>query len=72
MMANNPTGEDLDIANTNWLLIERLSKAGGIANTAIQLLGLAKNATAANKVLVKACKDISQIVNLEQLKAGAK
>ena len=64
----NPTGEALEIANTNWLLMQQLAKAGGVAETAFSLLGQAKDAVSANKMLVRACQDIAQIVDLEQFK----
>ena len=41
----NPTGEALEIANTNWLLMQQLAKAGGLAETAINLLGEATGCT---------------------------
>ena len=68
MTYSNSTGEELEIANTNWLLMSQLAKAGGVAKTAIFLLGQAKDAIAANKMLVKACQDIAAIVDLEQFK----
>ena len=68
MTTNNPTGEKLEIANTNWLLMSQLAKAGGVAQTAINLLGQAKDAVAANRMLVKACQDIAALVDLDQFK----
>ena len=68
MTTNNPVGEDLEVANTNWLLMSQLAKAGGVAQTAINLLGQAKDAVSANKMLVRACQDIAKIVDLEQFK----
>ena len=68
MTTNNPVGEELEIANTNWLLMSQLAKAGGVAQTAINLLGQAKDAVSANKMLVRACQDIAKIVDLEQFK----
>lgn len=66
MTTNNPVGEELEIANTNWLLMSQLAKAGGVAQTAINLLGQAKDAVAANRMLVRACQDIAKIVDLDQ------
>ena len=68
MMTNNPVGEELEVANTNWLLMTQLAKAGGVAQTAIGLLGQAEDAVAANRILVKACQDIAKIVDLDQFK----
>ena len=67
MSIDNPTGEELEIINTNWLL-KQLAKAGGVAQTAISMLGQAKDAIAANKMLVKACQDIAALVDLDQFK----
>ena len=66
MMTNNPVGEELEVANTNWLLMTQLAKAGGVAETAFSLLGQAKDAIAANKMLVRACQDIAALVDLDQ------
>ena len=68
MGIENPTGEKLEIANTNRLLMSQLAKAGGVAETAFSLLGQAKDAIAANKMLVKACQDIAALVDLDQFK----
>ena len=67
MVVKNTTGEELALANTNWLLLEKLTKAGGIANVAISMIGEARGAKAANIILVKACKDIEKHVSLEDL-----
>ena len=66
MSIDNPVGEELEIANTNWLLMSQLAKAGGVAQTAIGLLGQAEDAVAANRMLVKACQDIAALVDLDQ------
>ena len=68
MIIDNPVGEELEIANTNWLLMSQLAKAGGVAQTAIGLLGQAEDAVAANRMLVKACQDIAALVDLDQFK----